>query len=119
MQGEAGNFLAADADGRWTVDNPDATKPRTWNRYYGYWREQSNTYWLRSTDYMRLKNIEVGYNVASLSTVKSLGIENLRVFFTGLNLVTFDKLKDFDPESTSATSYPLNKVYNIGVSLTF
>ena len=68
---------------------------------------------------MRLKNIEVGYNVASLSTVKSLGIENLRVFFTGLNLVTFDKLKDFDPESTSATSYPLNKVYNIGVSLTF
>lgn len=68
---------------------------------------------------MRLKNIEIGYNIAALPAVKSLGIESLRVFFTGLNLVTFDKLKDFDPESTSSTSYPLNKVYNVGVSLTF
>ena len=119
MQGEAGNFLAEDAQGRWTEQNPGASKPRTWNRYYGYWREQSNTYWLRSTDYMRLKNIEVGYNVASLPSVKNLGIEGLRVFLSGLNLLTFDKLKDFDPESTESTSYPLNKVYNIGVSLTF
>lgn len=119
MQGEAGNFLAADAEGRWTEENPDANKPRTWNRYYGYWREQANTYWLRSTDYLRLKNIEIGYNVASLPAVSGLGFESLRVFFTGLNLVTVDKLKDFDPESNSSTSYPLNKVYNIGVSLTF
>jgi TonB-linked SusC/RagA family outer membrane protein len=119
MQGEAGNFLAADAEGRWTEENPSSTKPRTWNRYYGYWREQSNTYWLRSTDYMRLKNIEIGYNIAALRSVRELGIEDLRVYFTGLNLITFDKLKDFDPESTSSTSYPLNKVFNIGVSLTF
>jgi hypothetical protein len=68
---------------------------------------------------MRLKNIEVGYNIASFPLVKNLGIESLRVFLSGLNLLTFDKLKDFDPESTESTSYPLNKVYNIGVSLTF
>lgn len=119
MQGEAGNFLAADAEGRWTEENTDVNKPRTWNRYYGYWREQANTYWLRSTDYLRLKNIEIGYNIASLPAISGMGFESLRVFFTGLNLVTFDKLKDFDPESNSSTSYPLNKVYNIGVSLTF
>jgi len=119
MQGEAGNFLAADAEGRWTEDNPSATKPRTWNRYYGYWRDQPNTYWLRSTDYLRLKNIEIGYDIASLRGVKDLGIDGLRIYFTGLNLLTFDKLVDFDPESTSSNSYPLNKVFNVGVSLTF
>jgi TonB-dependent starch-binding outer membrane protein SusC len=48
-----------------------------------------------------------------------MGITNFRIYFTGLNLLTFDKLRDFDPESTSANSYPLNKVYNIGASLTF
>jgi TonB-dependent starch-binding outer membrane protein SusC len=119
MNGEAGNFLMEDTEGRWTVDNTSATKPRAWNRYFGYWREQANTYWLRSTDYLRLKNLEIGYDVSSLRLVKQMGITNFRVYFTGMNLLTFDKLKDFDPESTSANSYPLNKVYNIGASLTF
>ena len=119
MQGEAGNFLAEDTEGRWTVDNPSTTKPRAWNRYFGYWREQSNTYWLRSTDYIRLKNLEIGYDVSSIQAIRDMGISNFRIYFTGLNLLTLDKLTDFDPESTSANSYPLNKVFNVGVSLTF
>ncbi|MBK7133511.1 MAG: TonB-dependent receptor [Bacteroidales bacterium] len=117
MQGEAGNFRAADANGRWTVDNIDATKPRTWNRYSEYWRDnENNTYWLVNTDYVRLKNFEVGYNVPSIN---KLGISGLRIYLNGLNLITLDKIDDFDPESTSATSYPLNKVFNIGVNMTF
>lgn len=119
MQGEAGNFLAADAEGRWTEENPNSTQPRTWNRYYGYWRQQDNTYWLESSDYLRLKNLEFGYNLTKIRSIKEFGLDDLRIYFTGLNLITFDKLNDFDPESTSSTSYPLNKVYNLGVSLTF
>ena len=117
MQGEAGNFRAEDAEGRWTEENPDATKPRTWNRYFGYWRQNANTYWLQSSDYIRLKNLEVGYNLARIPAIRNLGIEGLRIYLSGLNILTLDNLKDFDPESTSATSYPLNKVYNIGVSI--
>ena len=119
MQGEAGNFLAQDAKGRWTEDNPNTTKPRTWNRYFGYWREQRNTYWLESADYLRLKSLEIGYNLSSFNLVRNMGVEDFRIYFTGFNLLTFDKMHDFDPESTSSTSYPLNKVFNIGVSLTF
>jgi TonB-linked SusC/RagA family outer membrane protein len=119
MQGEAGNFLAQDAEGRWTEDNPNATKARTWNRYFGYWREQRNSYWLESSDYVRLKNVEFGYNLGALPTFTKMGFEDFRVYFSGFNLLTFDKMKDFDPESTNSTSYPLNKVFNLGISFTF
>jgi TonB-dependent starch-binding outer membrane protein SusC len=117
MQGESGNFRVADANGRWTADNINATQPRTWNRYGEYWRDnENNTYWLQNTNYMRLKNFELGYNIPR---VNKLGLSGLRIYVGGLNLITLDKLKDFDPESTSATSYPLNKVYNIGINMTF
>lgn len=119
FNGESGNYLMEDTRGRWTVDNPTASKPKAWNRYFGYWREQDNTYWLQSTDYVRLKTLELGYELSSLRAVKEMGITNFRVFFTGYNLLTIDHLKDFDPESTTATSYPLNKVFNVGASITF
>ncbi len=118
MQGEAGNFLASDANGRWTETNTDTNKPRTWNRYGEYWRDnENNTYWLRNTDYMRLKNFEIGYSLPSL--VNKIGLSGVRIYFNGTNLITLDKLTDFDPESTSATAYPLNKTFNLGVNLTF
>ncbi|MDR1780602.1 MAG: TonB-dependent receptor [Tannerella sp.] len=118
MQGEAGNYLQSDADGRWTPDNIDSQKARTWNRYGEYWRNQRNTYWLQNNDYMRLKNLEIGYNVPR-SIIKSAGLKALRIYLSGMNLVTFDKIPDFDPETTSPTSYPLNRVYNVGLNLTF
>jgi TonB-linked SusC/RagA family outer membrane protein len=118
MQGEAGNYLVQNADGRWTEDNPNATKPRTWNRYNEYWRNYSNTYWLESTDYIRLKNLEVGYSFNQINSAKYF-ISGFRIYLSGLNLITIDHLKDFDPESSSDTSYPLNKIYNVGISLTF
>ena len=118
MQGESGNFLVSDAEGRWTTDNTVATKPRTWNRYGEYWRDNdNNTYWLASTDYMRLKNFEIGYNLPSL--INKFGLSGARIYFNGTNLLTLDKLTDFDPESTRATDYPLNKTFNIGVNVTF
>jgi hypothetical protein len=118
MQGEAGNFLVQNAEGRWTVDNTDATKPRTWNRYNEYWRNYANTYWLETTDYLRLKTMEIGYNLTDIAFLKGF-VSGIRVYLSGQNLITIDNLKDFDPESTSDTSYPLNKVYNIGLNITF
>ncbi|MEC3880685.1 TonB-dependent receptor [Parapedobacter sp. 10938] len=120
MQGEAGNFLKQDVEGRWTPDNPDASKPRIWNRYNEYWRQNpgTNTYWLQNSDYVRLKNFELGYSIPSAFCEK-LWLSGAQVYFTGMNLLTFTAVKDFDPETTSATAYPLNKVYNLGVSLTF
>ena len=105
MQGESGNFLAADAEGRWTADNINSSKPRTWNRYGEYWRDnENNTYWLQNTNYMRLKNFEIGYSFPN--AISKLGINGLRVYFNGINLLTLDKLTDFDPESNIRHSLP-------------
>jgi len=118
MQGEVGNFLMQDVTGRWTPENPTADQPRIWNRYSEYWRSNSNTYWYQNSDYLRLKNLEFGYNLPA-SFTKKLSISQAQIYFTGMNLLTFTGVKDFDPESTSATAYQLNKVYNLGISLTF
>ena len=113
---------------RWTVDNPSSTHPRAWNRNLEYWMtdgEPNNTYWVRSSDYLRFKNVEIGYKVPP-NIINKLGI-NLRVYFSGQNLLTFTKMKDFDPESPDESSnnplnnevYPLNKTINFGVTVTF
>lgn len=123
--GFQGDFLADDAEGRWTVDNPDAKKPRTWNTGGEYWTSGisggtwgiNNTYWLRNNNYLRLKNVQFGYNF-SKNVVNKLNVSELSIYFTGLNLLTFTPLKSFDPE-TVGNVYPLSKVYNFGIRLTF
>jgi len=115
--GKIGDFLADDAEGRWTAENPNASKPRTWNTGGEYWSTQNNTYWLKNNDYLRFKNLQVGYNVPK-SVIQKMYLTGLSVYFSGLNLVTFSKLKSFDPE-TVGTSYPLSRVYNFGLKITF
>jgi len=118
MQGEVGNYLQQNVEGRWTVDNIDASKPRIWNRYNEYWRSNQNTYWLEASDYVRLKNFELGYSFSD-SFCQKLMISKMQLFCSGQNLLTWTKVKDFDPETTTALAYPLNRVYNLGISLTF
>jgi TonB-linked SusC/RagA family outer membrane protein len=118
--GEIGNFLKEFADNRWTVDNPTASYPRTWNRDEEFWRSHATTFFLRKTDYIRLKNVEIGFNLpASLN--KKIGIDGLRIYVSGMNLLTMDKLKVYDPEQDNGagTAYPLQKIINAGLTLTF
>jgi TonB-linked SusC/RagA family outer membrane protein len=108
------------ADGRWTPETADvATYPRM--TLVG---QNNNTkdsdFWLRDASYIRLKNLELGYNFAG-SFLNRFGIRNLKAFLNGYNLITIDKLKIADPESRtgSDSAYPLTKVYNLGVKVDF
>ncbi len=116
--GSIGNFFQYYAENRWTPTNPSGTFPRSWDRDNEYWRSQGNTFWLKPTDYIRLKNIEVGYTLPS-SLSHKLGIQALRVYANALNLLTLDKTKLIDPELDAGTSYPLQRVVNFGLTLTF
>src|SRR5690606_9673212 len=118
MQGQIGNYLARDAEGRWTPENPDADKPRTWNRYNEYWRSNQNTYWLQSTDYLRLKSVRLGYNLPK-SVSARLDASHIERFVSGLNPITFTGIRNVDPASTSNTAYLANKVFNMGQSVSF
>jgi TonB-dependent starch-binding outer membrane protein SusC len=121
--GDIGNFLKYSNDNRWSIDHPSSTDPRLASRGDTYFTGGSygnNTYFLFSKNYIRLKNIEIGYNLPSklLSRVK---ISNLRLFANGLNVFTIDKYKVFDPETTTGSGvyYPQSRVLNVGFSLTF
>ena len=89
--------------------------------------EPNNTYYVRSSDYMRLKNIEIGYNVPSNLT-KKIGVGALRIYASGQNFLTLTGMKDWDPESpddaegsiwVNSQVYPLNKTVTLGLSVTF
>jgi len=116
--GEIGNYYKEFADNRWTPENINASFPRTFNRDEEYWRSKANTFWLRSTDYVRLKNLEIGYTLP-LNASKSIGIENLRLYMNGTNLLTIDKAKIIDPEVTGGTSYAPQRIITAGLTLTF
>ncbi|WP_230680455.1 SusC/RagA family TonB-linked outer membrane protein [Pontibacter rufus] len=118
--GEIGNFLQSFYDNRWTEQNPTASGPRVFNRSNEYWVGQRNTYWLHKTDYVRLKNIELGYSLPAFT--QNWGIQKLRVYVNAYNFLTYSPdYKDFDPElgSGSGQGYPLQKIVNGGLSVTF
>ncbi|REG77557.1 TonB-linked SusC/RagA family outer membrane protein [Algoriphagus antarcticus] len=117
--GNIGNFLSDIYDDAWTIDNPSSTNPRLANRNDQYY-SANNTYWFRSSDYIRLKNVEIGYNIPASLTEK-IGIKNARFYVNGLNLLTWSKNQVYDPESDAATGqyYPQARVINTGLSVSF
>lgn len=122
--GDAGNFYKTTFENRWTPENPSDKHPRIYNREAEYWAKPNggnigNTYYLHNTDYIRLKNIELGYTF-NFPSVKQAGISNLRVFANATNLFTIDGIKVQDPEATNTgKEYPQRRVMNFGVSVTF
>jgi TonB-dependent starch-binding outer membrane protein SusC len=118
--GEIGNFRQSFAENRWTPDNPSEEHPRTWNRSDEYWASNANTYFLESTDYVRLKTLEIAYTLpASLTT--SLGIQRAKLSVSGFNLLTFTGLEDLDPEAAAGSGqyYPQRRSVRAGLSVTF
>ena len=117
--GEAGNFYRTTFENRWTVENPSHKHPRIYNRENEYWVSNQNTYYLYNTDYVRLKNVELGYTF-NFPSVQKAGISNLRVFVNATNLFTIDGVKVQDPEATdTGRQYPQRRVMNFGASITF
>ena len=79
----------------------------------------SSSLWLRDASYIRLKNLEIGYSF-SAAALKRIGISRMRVSASGYDLMTFDKIKYFDPEGrTSRPDYPLVKIFNLGLNVNF
>jgi len=117
--GNIGNYLLDMYENRWTIDNPSSVHPRIANRSDQYY-SNNNTYWLRSSDYIRLKNFELGYSLPEVLT-KKIGSSSARVYLSGINVFTIDKLKVFDPETASTTGqyYPQSRIMNMGLNIKF
>lgn len=108
---------------RWTPDNPNATVPRVRTGINGPNMPQTNTlsYWLRSSDYLRLKSLQLGYTIAP-KFLQRYGLKNARVYISSQNIFTITKfLKGWDPEVNSGrgSGYPVVMVNAVGVNLSF
>ncbi|HEX9510308.1 MAG TPA: TonB-dependent receptor [Puia sp.] len=106
---------------RWTTDNPGGTMPRAFNNRSETVNELASDFWLRNAAFIRLKTVEISYTIPE-RMVRNLGIQNLRLYVNGFNLLTFSKMKgDYDPEMNNALGvyYPQTRIFNAGVNLTF
>ena len=117
--GRIGNYLEEQYYNRWTIENNSTVHPRIAdrsNQYYSW----GNTYWLQDTDYVRLKNVELGYTIPT-ALGEDVGISNLRVYLSGFNLATWSKISVLDPESLNEVGayYPQLRIVNVGASVTF
>ena len=73
-----------------------------------------SNFWLRSVGYIRLKSLEMGY------TMPEIGGLSPRFYASGTNLLTLSNFKLWDPEmGGNGLSYPLQRVFNVGIQLNF
>lgn len=107
--------------GRWTPQTAsDATSPRV-NAGFNQNSMVASSYWLRSGDYFRIKNVEVGYSLPYY-WLKSLNLGEIYIFTNGLNLFTHSKNPGVDPEispEVSGAVYPIVRIVNFGVRVRF
>lgn len=102
----------------WTPENKDAKMPRIAVGRTSNNLEYSD-FWLQDGSYVRLKNLQLGYTLPK-RILNTLGVENLRLYYSGENLLTFHKMMvDADPELGSLYGFPINRTHAIGVNVVF
>jgi hypothetical protein len=118
------NRLSEPILNRWTPQNtqtkwPSGTNPNA------YGPSKVNTLTIQDASYLRLKNLQLNYNV---SVDKVDFLSSMRLYITGQNLFTITDYIGFDPEANSFgrsnvrvdySSYPLARTYLMGMSVSF
>ena len=106
---------------RWisATETPNARYPRAFERDDTF-NSINSDFWLKDASFIRLKNIELAYNLPA-SFLKKMSISTLRLYVSGFNLFSIDHIKIQDPEGTNAGGmyYPQQRIYNVGVNISF
>ncbi len=113
-------LLQAYADQHFSDNNPDiyALWPRLADRHISN-NTQTSTWFMRDGSFLRLKSLEFGYTLPK-EFVGRANVKNLRLYFSGTNLLTFSKFKLWDPEMAgNGLGYPIQKVLNVGLQISF
>lgn len=80
---------------------------------------QCSTWWMQNGSFMRLKSLEIGYSLPQ-NMVHKWGLNMIRIYLNGSNLLTFSKFKLWDPEmGSNGLGYPIQRVFNIGLNVNF
>lgn len=105
------------ADHYWTPERTNARFPRLSTAPAN--NKLSSDFWFQNAAFLRVKYIQLGYNMQS-SLVKKIGVSGLRVYFNAQNPFTFTSVKITDPESRGYQwTYGLVKLYTFGLNVKF
>ena len=117
--GNSPSFLVENS---WREDNTGGEFPRLALVTASSNNAFSSSFWYRNGDYLRLKSLQIGYTIPQRWT-KSVGMDNLRVYAEGQNLLTFSQLSKYniDPEQPGVSNgyYPQQRVISMGLKLVF
>lgn len=113
-------LLQVIADNHWSVSNRDP---------YAFWprlstekvnnNSQRSTWFMRDGSFLRLKSLEIGYTLPK-KWLKKLGMDTVRIYYSGTNLLCFSKFDLWDPEmAEDGLGYPIQRVNNIGINFSF
>jgi TonB-linked SusC/RagA family outer membrane protein len=115
----------------WRPDNTSSKIPALYNTGSFSSDQSTNSYFISSGSYLRLKQIQLGYTLP-VNLLKRVGIERLRIYAQAVNLFTITKYGGLDPELTSTDgqsnqtslgvdqgNYPHTAAYFFGVNLNF
>ena len=125
-----GNILQVMVDGnRWiprevsgnpATENPNADWPRLTYGNNGN-NNRASTFWLKDRRYLRLRNVEISYNLPR-SFCQKFAMTNMRVGFIGQNLITWAPFDWWDPEpkdNETGSRYPINKSVSCYLQISF
>ncbi|SEJ50478.1 TonB-linked outer membrane protein, SusC/RagA family [Cyclobacterium xiamenense] len=105
----------------WSEDNRDAYFAHPHISTNDKKNIQPQSRFLQNAGYIRLKNLQLGYNIPVFLTDK-LGLQTANVYFAGMNLWEYSPIRDpLDPETiySGAIEYPMQRIYTLGVRLSF
>lgn len=117
--GAGGGQVSATHQDYWTPENPNASYPSL-HMATKHSNKNINSLHLKSADYLRLKNVQIGYTFPA-SIYKKMRMTGLKIYLNGSNLYTWSKIDNFDPETVNQSGdvYPQQSVYNLGVNINF
>ncbi|AXY73523.1 TonB-dependent receptor [Paraflavitalea soli] len=118
--GSQNGLLTAIAESHWSEENQDlhAFWPRLDSRFNENNKQVSN-WWVRNGAFMRLKTVELGYNLPA-KLLRSMHFSSFRIYANGQNLFAISKFKLWDPEmGGNGLGYPVQAVYNFGINFGF
>lgn len=122
VNGALGNqqLLKAWADDYWSETNRNiyAKWPRLSNNFI-FNNNQTNTWFMQDGSFLRLKQAEIGFSLPE-SLISKLKMDDVRFYANGTNLFVLSKFKLWDPElAGNGLNYPNQRVFNLGVNLSF
>lgn len=104
----------------WSPENPNADFPILQPTSFGSNDARASNTWVFDGSYLRLRNVTLGYTVPQL---RFWGLNELRVFASGQNLLTFHNLPEgldpLIPNGSVGAIYPVTATYTFGLNVRF